>query len=444
LAVAATVIGVREMGLLEPVELQAYDQMIQLKPKEKWDDRFLMITIDQDDMKYQDQQGMVRSLIPGTSDRRSLAGEALSQLLKKLQQYEASVIGLDVLRPIAAAEDYLPLAKQLEQTKNLIGICSDFTQIGPPPELPLNQVSFSDVPLDLNASPNDEALVRRYLYQASFPNDSPCLSPTSIQAAQSLQPLTGCSLEDFAVSFGLRVAMQYLQSQIKALDCQKLRRGILETNIGDAQLRDRLNQTPGPYRGQRGEAAAGRQVMLNVRRLKDDPQGGFTKIAPHVSLKDFLAPTFAGGESMKGKIVLIGVTEPGKDDFLTPLSRNSNAIVPGVYIHAHAISQFLSTMLEERPSIEFWPLWLESLWVAVWAIAGGTGLLTLSSLRWRGVLLSSMMIGLGTVCLVLFYGIGLWVPIIPAGLALVTSAAVVSLSLSRAYRNPQSTIVKLK
>lgn len=183
--------------------------------------------------------------------------------------------------------------------------------------------------------------------------------------------------------------------------------------------------------------------MLSYRRLSDDPQGAVTKIAPQKSLRQVLSPTF-NGESVRGKIVLIGVTEPGKDDFLTPLSPTIEAMVPGVYLHAHAISQLLSTMLDGRPSIIFLPTWMESLWIAVWAVAGGIGVSTLSSSRIKWAIFGSCMISLGGLCIVLFYGSGLWTPVVPAGLTFGVAAVLTLtiLSLPRAYERHHSTIRK--
>lgn len=435
LIVAAGVIGIREMGWMESIELQTYDLMFRFKPKEKWDERFLIITIDQQDMQFQDQKGLERSIIPGTSQRRSLSGKALAQLLAKLQTYQPSVIGLDILRPIPASDS--ALANQLRQ-ENFIGICTPsnpaeaFSGIAPPPEVPLNQIGFSDVPLDYGATFRED-IVRRYLYQASFDPGSPCLSPGAIQNSRTKTSLDQCQLEDYAFSFGLLIAKQYLQSQNKDFDCQNLQRGDLEVSVGDARLGDWLQQSAGPYRSQQGEALAGRQIMLHYRRLSDTPRGAVTKIAPQKSLRQVLSPTF-NGESVRGKIILIGVTEPGKDDFLTPLS--SGAMVPGVYLHAHATSQLLSTMLEGRPAIVFWPTWLETLWIAVWASLGSMGLSTLSSGRIKWALLSCIFIGLGGICVVLLYGGGLWVPAIPAGVAFGATAigGIAIRSLPRAYQ----------
>jgi CHASE2 domain/CHAT domain len=148
LTAAAIAIGARELGGLEATELAVYDQMMQLKPKEQPDENLFVITIDQADLDYQDQQNMKRATVAGTGKRRSLSGEALSKLLTKLKPYNPSVIGLDVQRPIVSTEDYPALAQQLKQTPNLIAICSVGGEVAPSPELPLSQIGFSDTAFD--------------------------------------------------------------------------------------------------------------------------------------------------------------------------------------------------------------------------------------------------------------------------------------------------------
>jgi len=60
--------------------------------------------------------------------------------------------------------------------------------------------------------------------------------------------------------------------------------------------------------------------MLAYRRIADNGIDAIIKIAPKKSLRQVLDPRF-NSESVREKIVLIGVTEPGIDDFLTPFSR---------------------------------------------------------------------------------------------------------------------------
>jgi CHASE2 domain-containing sensor protein len=425
LAVTTAVVGGREMGILEPLELTTYDRMMQLRTKEPPDERLFIITIDQKDWDYQDQKGMKRPLIPGSDRRRSISGEALSKLLSKLQPYKPSVIALDILRPIAATEDYPALGNQLQNTRNFLAIClfNNYQQrngVAAPPELPKNQVGFSNVVFDrdtfADASVNK---VRRYLYQAKLDHNSPCLSPAALP---SNSPIS-CNFQDYAPSFSLLIAKRYLESQNRDFDCDKLDRGILEINIGINPIGDWLQSNRGPYKTRQSDTQSGRQVMLAYRRIADNGVEAITKIAPKKSLRQVLDPSF-NPESVRGKIVLIGVTEPGIDDFLTPFSRDASEAIPGVYLHAHAVSQVLDTMLGKRTSIAFWNPVQEGFWVLGWSILGGV--LAGRFLRVKSMLIagSIAILLLGGTGLILFNYGGLWVPLIPPAIALITTSSI--------------------
>jgi CHASE2 domain-containing sensor protein len=148
-----------------------------------------------------------------------------------------------------------------------------------------------------------------------------------------------------------------------------------------------------------------------------------TKIAPKKSLRQVLDPSF-NPESVREKIVLIGVTEPGIDDFLTPFSCNSSAVIPGVYLHAHAVSQVLDTMLGKRTSIAFWNPVQEGFWVLGWSLIGG--ILAGRFLRVKSILIAGLIaiIFLGGIGWILFNYGGLWVPLLPPAIALVTTAGI--------------------
>ena len=422
LAVTMTVLAIRETGILEPLELNIYDRLMQLKPKDKPDERLLIITIDRQDWAYQDRMGMKRPTIPGSDRKRSLAGEALSQLLNKLLPYEPQIIALDILRPIAASQDYPPLAKQLQNTPNFISICkfNNYPQpdgFPPPPELPKNQSGFSNIVPDETIA--GVPRIRRFLYQAKLDRTSPCLPPDSLAKVDSMS----CNFKDYAPSFSLLIAKRYLESQNQDFDCNKLQRGILEINIGDTHLGDWLQSNRGPYRTSQSDTRSGRQVMLAYRRIADNGSDAITKIAPKKSLQQVLDPRF-NPESVRGKIVLIGVTEPGIDDFLTPFSRNPSEAIPGVYLHAHAVSQILDTMTGKRTSIAFWNPLQEAFWVLGWSLVGG--LLTWRFLRVKTVLLTVAIavISLTGIGWLLFSYFGLWVPIIPPAIALLTTSGI--------------------
>ena len=78
---------VEPFGIFQKFELQAYDHLIQLQSDTKQDERILIITVDAEDRKYQDQLKMGKK-------GQSISDEALEIVLKKLNQHQPSVIGL--------------------------------------------------------------------------------------------------------------------------------------------------------------------------------------------------------------------------------------------------------------------------------------------------------------------------------------------------------------
>jgi CHASE2 domain-containing sensor protein len=419
LAAASVVIGVRELGGLETVDLATYDHMMQLKPAEKMDEDLFIITIDDDDLKYQDDHDMPRLLVAGTKEKRSLSGKALSTLLTKLDG-KPKVIALDVNRPISSKEEFSPLVNQLKQTSNLIAICSADVDrpVEPPPELPISRIGFSD------AAYEGEGQVRRYLYQAKFEQDSPCLPPASLEKADAR--MAKCSSKGYAPSFGLVIAMHYLED----FNCDKLANGTVEVSGGTAKMQPMLKFERGPYRSEASELRSGRQLMLNYRRRPDDGVESIKKIAKSKPLRKILEPQNNSfkPEILRDKIVLIGVTRPGVDEFLTPLS---DKVVPGVYIHAHAVSEIVQVMREKRSLIWFLKPWQEGVWVVGWAITGG--LLAWVCVDFRIFLIANggALVVLMGLSFVLFNGWALWLPMVPAGLAIVGAAWNIWIALER-------------
>ena len=55
---ALFVILVRSLGLLQPLELAAFDQLMRSRPAEPADDRFLIVTVSEADIQYQFRPGM--------------------------------------------------------------------------------------------------------------------------------------------------------------------------------------------------------------------------------------------------------------------------------------------------------------------------------------------------------------------------------------------------
>ena len=84
LGVTALVLGARQLGWLQQRELQAYDQMMVLRPPEPKDNRILIVTVTEKDLqKYGNE----------------LSDEIINKLLRKIQSYKPRVIGLHIKRP---------------------------------------------------------------------------------------------------------------------------------------------------------------------------------------------------------------------------------------------------------------------------------------------------------------------------------------------------------
>ena|GEM_PF-5016624 len=90
-------------------------------------------------------------------------------------------------------------------------------------------------------------------------------------------------------------------------------------------------------------------------------------------------------------------------------------------MHAHAISQVLSTMLDSRISLRFWLAWQEIVWIFFWSLVADV-----LTWRFKAFLLANgiLIVILSGVCLILFNWGGIWVPLIPPGLAIVITSGV--------------------
>ncbi len=385
LAIAALVCGVRFLGLLQSVELQAFDKMMRSRPDEGPDQRLLVVTIDDADLAFQRQKGEV---LKGTS----LSDKSLTQLLTKLKQYQPRVIGLDIYRDFAAERP--DLTHSLQQTANLIGVCkgSDTVEktkgIAPPPEIPKENLSFSDFIHDA------DGVVRRHLIFMNQEAASLCSAP-------------------YALS--MQVAFRYLQS----LGIQPKFNSQRNLQLGHIVL-PRLSSHASGYQG---IDAHGGQILLNYRSTR--------KIAEQVTLTQFLSNPISS-RAIKDKIILIGVTAKGDfpDYWATPYGNSLTEQMPGVLLQAHMVSQILSYVLDERPLLRVWSLPIEIVWIGGWSLIGGILALSLTS-QSRLVLVVSMTSG---VLYLSCFGLliwGLWVPFVPSVLSLVGTVGAISIQNSK-------------
>ncbi|MEH2357263.1 CHASE2 domain-containing protein [Nostoc sp.] len=387
--VTAFIWGVRELKWLQPWELRVYDQMLRSRPAEAPDRRILLVKITDNDLKR---------------EKWPLSDRTINQLLKKIESYQPRIVGLYLFRP----EDN-NLAANLQNQDNIVTTCL-FSSLGrdeipPPPNFPIDNVGFSDVVAD---NENDQILRRTLLFANS--TDKKCTT---------------------SFAFGALIAINYLDKEGIEYDFTKKGDFILgKTLFG------RLQPNSAGYQHL---DAQGYQILLNYRHPNS--------LADQVSLTDVLSGQ-VNPSLFKDRLVIIGTTAanipPG--GFYTPYSAlpDQPARMPALFIHAQIASQLISTVLDGRPLIWYWPNWVELIWVWGWSLLGGV-----LAWRWQNPLFllvveTITLFGLVLICVALFLQAG-WVPLIPPALALViTSICAIAYTSYQNQRQTQVIILQVE
>jgi len=353
-------LGVRQLEILQPLELREFDRATQLKPEKGLDPRILLVEITEADIQAQKEW--------------PLSDQTVAKLIAKLQSYQPKVIGLDIYRDLSHPPGNTELQKQL-QARNIIVINklgdNGNNQVSPPPGVPKERIGFNDFVLD-----PDGVIRRNFIYAAIN--------------------------EEKYYSFALRVSQSYLRDKQLgitvdryALYLGKTAFPVLENNSAGYQNID----------------AQGYQILLNYRSRN---------VARRVRLTQVLNGRL-NRDWVKDKVVLIGTTAPSlKDMFFTPYNANDQkkATMPGVIIHAQMVSQILSTVLDEQPITWYLPQWLEWFWVWFWSLIGAV---LVWRFRHPVTLAFAAILAIGGLFGICFAGFlqGGWIPFYVPALALV-------------------------
>ncbi|MEA5506957.1 CHASE2 domain-containing protein [Halotia wernerae UHCC 0503] len=387
LAIALFVVGVRYLGILQGLELQAFDQLQRLRPDEKPDSRLLVVTITEQDVQSQSQE----------KPQGSLSDESLLKLLKKLEAYQPQAIGLDIYRDRAVKPELPELAKHLYNSKHLSAVCrvsdpqSEHPGIKPPPEIPPERLGFSDLVID------PDNIVRRHLLALTPPPSSPCKA---------------------SYAFSVQVALHYLATHNIYLNF---------TSDGAWKLgKTTFKPLTAHTSGYQNIDASGHQILLNYHKERS-PQ----KFVPQVTLTEVLAGKI-NPSTVKNKIVLIGTTAQSFQDYsFTPYITNEGAIekIPGVILQAQMISQLLSAALDGRSLIWVWSVWQETIWIWGWSLTGTLLVWYIRPLFYLGIVTSIAIASLYGICLVVFIQYSAWIPLVSSAIALISSIILVAYSM---------------
>lgn len=387
LAIAIPIISARALSVLQPLELPAYDYLMRSRPV-AWDtqpavdSRLLVVEITSEDIdRY----------------RYPVPDETLANVLERLNQHQPAAIGVDLHRYQENPPGREQLIDQFDAS-NVITVCSfgfdDRTITRHPPEFSPEQarfqVGFSDLETD-DSFLGGGSVIRRHLLSYDT-----YLDPES----------TNCATP---YSFGINLALRFLETEgIPPMPFTK------DSNwqLGDVIFK-RLSKRTGAYQSLDGETS---EILLNYR---------FNPIfAQRLSMTKVLEGDF-DDSLIQDRIVLIGVTdEPFGNDYReTPYGS-----LPGVWVHAHAVSHILGAVLDERPLIGGLPQWGQlqwgdMLWIWGWALVGGVLVWRVRSIVLIGAAGAVVILGLRQICLMGLVN-GVWLPLVPALLALVGTAGV--------------------
>jgi diguanylate cyclase (GGDEF)-like protein len=306
----------------------------------------------------------------------TFSDDLIARLLAQIQKYQPAVIGLDIYRDIPQPPGQTKLRQQLE-AENVIAINNINSDGGvpAPPNVPPQRVGFNNFLLD------HDGKIRRNLM--AFQTNDRAL-----------------------YSFALQVSRNYLDIQDSSIELEpnffKIERTILpalKPNAGGYQLS--------------ASDVAGSQIILNYRSPnKAARQLSFTQVVEGDFNPDWL----------QGKIVIIGYTAPSKKDiFSTPFDVEK---MPGVIIHAHMVSQILSTVLDAQPIFRFLPQWGEVVWFWLWSLAGAILVWRIEHPLTLGAGLIALVGMLSGICFIAFLE-AIWIPVTPTFISLLSTIGVI-------------------
>ncbi len=368
--VAATVFLLQKLGVLYPLELAAYDLLLRQRPAETTDPRILVVEVTEADTH--------RYGYP-------LEDKLLAQLLQKLYEGNPRAVGVDLHRAQPRGEGRAALLEQFRQHPSLSTVCwsggRDRNYATPPEFDPIQQtqqLAFSDLLPDSRVpwAEQGNGPIRRQLL--------------------SLDPSLGERSDCTATrGLSLHLAQEFLLAENRAIRLDQQENWILNETTFPA-----LPRHFGAYSSLGGLSS---QVMINYRAAEPGQR---------VSFGDVLQGQLPAS-AVRDRVVLIGTTAPiGKDLVMTPLGQ-----IPGVWVHAHQLSQLISTALDQRPLIWAFSPWVNGLCLLLWGgfassigvWVGGFG--SISRLQMGGILLGGCVV-LGMVS-AWAIAPGLWLPLVP-------------------------------
>jgi adenylate cyclase len=388
LAITGVILGLRQVGFFEQAELQKYDELLRLRPNKAVDQRVVVIGIGEKDIQ--------------TRQEYPVKDDTLAELLQKLEQYEPSVIGVDIGRdvPQGTAKGRKEMLAEIQKNDRIIMACvlssSKDAGVPAPKNTPTDQIASADFPIDRDSTVRRAALI-------SAPADNRMkLGETHI----CNDTKSGNEVPSLAFSTAINYLFDRKIEPEVSQDKQSIRLG--------ATTLKRLPNSIGSYIN---ADAPDFQVLINYRGSKNAVQS--------IEMGDVLSgnvdPTL-----LKDKLVLIGYTSPIAHDMLkTPYVETEAGMreMYGINIHAQVASHLLGAAMDGQQTLTAWSDGIEILYIFLWSLAGGT----IAFYCRRLLLLILAAGGSFVLCWGLAYGLmmqGVWIPLVPTSWALVSGMLV--------------------
>ncbi|WP_019509138.1 CHASE2 domain-containing protein [Pleurocapsa sp. PCC 7319] len=376
IALTVSVIALRFTGILQGLELTAFDLYTQQRLIIDAPSRVTIITIDESDIQNIGQFPL--------SDR--LVARSLNNLIR----HQPRVIGLDLYRDLPIPPGNEKLQKLFAATSNLIGIEKVVgVKISPPPSLDkLNQIGFADLIFDRDGA------IRRALLSVRSDNGV-----------------------DY--SFALRLALEYLQ--VEDITPKPLANNSSQIKLGKTILIPLQPNDGGYVRADAG----GYQTLINYRGTLDR----FT----HYSLSDLLANNVPA-KIIRDRVVLIGSTAATISDLSpTPYSRflsGSNHQMAWVTIHANIVAQLLDAAIDGETMLYTISETKEWLYIFIGAVAGAYIGWWVRRF-WLRAIVAIFSVTITVVSTYIAFLQGWWLPVVPIAIALILATVAIAVITPR-------------
>ena len=368
------ILGLRSLSLLQGIELATYDHLLRRMPTETKDERIVIVGANEDDIAHYN----------GISDR------VLSKVIQKITDADVAGIGLDLARNVRQPPGEKALAKEFLSNEKLIGVCSLETNpqqaIPPPSTLPPSRTAHVSMENDA-AYRYQDYTIRRYELSSESYQEKLCTATHAL---------------------GLMLGTLYFQKNNIPVKINSDQEWVFGSLVAH-----RLRSYSGGYNHL---DARGNQLLLRYRNTSEPNQP-----VSEISFQQVLDQNF-DPNLVQGKVVLIGKTAVSAADFhQTPYGR-----MQGIKIHAHAVSQIISAVEDDRALLSGLPRGCDSLLICVFGLTGSAIALYVPRLMNRIIIIGAVGITVYSVTWLLFF-LGVWLPLLPMLLSLTGSGVLISL-----------------